>query len=474
MEPSSEESDPVARRKDGSATTPDDPAAAPDLDPSWVEAVQRRLIAWYDHHHRPLPWRETRDPYRILVSETMLVQTTVAAAIPFYHRFLERFPTIDALAAASEADVLKVWEGLGYYRRARLLHQAARVVVERHGGTVPSDPHTLAELPGVGRYIAGAVRSFAFDQPAPIVEANTQRLLARWLAIQTNLKAKPTQDRLWRAAERLVPPDQPGRFNQAFMELGALICKPTQPDCPLCPVTELCQARTLGLEERLPILSAKPTLLEGRELAVIVTLTHGGDANASTQSILLVQRGSQGLWAGFWEPPILHLDGANPAERPTIGPQPTSDDLAKALNALVGLPLVFSEISPSARVSSSSPLVTPSAWEDRNDAPFQLQANSPPSREPRPRRTRRSPADRSSIRYVVTKHRMTLEARQARVASPTASPPAANVSTATPEPRVARSGNLVEARFVTRDHLAALALTGPARSILSPWLAAVR
>ena len=200
---------------------------------------------------RDLPWRANRDPYRILVSEMMLVQTTVTAVIPYFERFLRRFPDPGALAAADESEVLKVWEGLGYYRRARQLHAAARMIVDEHGGTMPDDPAAVRALPGVGRYIAGAILSFAFDRPEPIVEANSQRVLARLLAIKENLKTASTQERIWQAAERLVPGSGAGTFNQALMELGALVCTPREPSCLVCPLSALCEARRLGLQDRL-------------------------------------------------------------------------------------------------------------------------------------------------------------------------------------------------------------------------------
>src|SRR3954453_515008 len=162
-----------AKAQDSSPpSSPED--TAPDRDPQWVARVRRKLADWYEHGHRDLPWRRTRDPYRILVAELMLVQTTVAAVIPYSERFLARFPTVEALAEADEADVLKAWEGLGYYRRARQLQAAAQAIVRDHGGRVPDDPESGRNLPGVGRYIAGAVLSFAFDRPEPILEANTQ------------------------------------------------------------------------------------------------------------------------------------------------------------------------------------------------------------------------------------------------------------------------------------------------------------
>ena len=185
-----------------------------------------------------------------LVSELMLVQTTVTAVIPYFERFLRRFPDLRSLADADEAEVLKAWEGLGYYRRARQLQAAARQVVREHAGRIPNDPAAVRALPGVGRYIAGAVLSFAFDRSEPIVEANSQRVLARLLALREDLKASPVRERIWKAAEHLVPEHGAGDFNQALMDLSALVCTPRSPSCLLCPLVTLCRARQLGLQER--------------------------------------------------------------------------------------------------------------------------------------------------------------------------------------------------------------------------------
>ena len=217
-----------------------------DQDSAWVAAVRDRLTAWYEEAKRDLPWRANGDPYRILVSEMMLVQTTVTAVIPYFERFLGRFPDVGTLAAADEAEVVKAWEGLGYYRRARQLHAAARMIVHEYGGAIPPEPAAVRALPGVGRYIAGAILSFAFDQPEPIVEANSQRVLARLLAIEEDLKAAATQHRIWQAAGRLVPAVGAGKFNQALMELGALVCTPREPACLVCPLSQLCAARGQG------------------------------------------------------------------------------------------------------------------------------------------------------------------------------------------------------------------------------------
>ena len=292
-------------------------------DHAWVERIRQRLVAWYERDHRALPWRESRDPYRILVSEMMLVQTTVAAVVPFYTRFLERFPDIRALAEADPAEVLKAWEGLGYYRRARQLHAAARKIVAEHDGIFPDDPVAIRALPGVGRYISGAILSFAFDLPAPILEANTQRVLARWLACREDLKTKPAQERLWQAAEALVPASGAGTFNQAFMELGALVCSPRAPLCLVCPVVGDCQAHALGIEERLPVVTPKAPPLVATEACALVE---------RERRWLIVQRGPGGLWEEFWEFPTIHLAGADPGGRSFGAPV----DLAEGVRRLTG------------------------------------------------------------------------------------------------------------------------------------------
>jgi A/G-specific adenine glycosylase len=273
---------------------------------SWITRVREKLAAWYDAGHRDLPWRRNRDPYRILVSESMLVQTTVTAVVPYFERFVAQFPTAAALAAADETDVVKAWEGLGYYRRARQLHAAAKAIVERHHGAMPDDSEALQALPGVGRYMAGAILSFAFDKAAPIVEANTQRVLARLIAWKEDLKTTRSQREVWKLAERLVPMEGAGRFNQAIMELGATVCAPKTPSCLLCPLSKECEARSLGMQDTLPFKTAKPPPKAVTErCAVVVRDKH----------VLLVQRASEGLWERFWEFPTIHVAGADPAGR---------------------------------------------------------------------------------------------------------------------------------------------------------------
>jgi A/G-specific adenine glycosylase len=293
-------------------------------DPQWIARVRAKLLAWYPTVARKLPWRETRDPYRILVSETMLVQTTVAAVIDYFHRFLERFPDVAALANADESDVLKAWEGLGYYRRARQLHRAAKTIVSEYDGVIPANASSLLALPGVGRYIAGAVSSFAFDLPVPIIEANTQRVLARWLALQEDVRSTPAQKRLWKVAEQLVPEIEPGQFNQAFMELGALICSPRTPTCLMCPVQSECRARKLGQQDSIPLMQPKAAPLQVSEVVVLVR---------KEDRYLVLQRGPGLLWESFWEFPTFHQQGVNPAKRPTD----LHDDLVKSFKEVFGI-----------------------------------------------------------------------------------------------------------------------------------------
>src|SRR5262249_26591429 len=193
--------------------------------------LRRRLLHWFGRHRRDLPWRRTRDPYAIWVSEVMLQQTQVATVIPFFERFCRSFPTLAALAAADEQDVLRHWEGLGYYRRARALHRAAQVLAAHHDGTFPNDPDIVRRLPGIGRYTLGAVLSQAFDRRLPILEANSLRVLCRLFGVRADPRSGPTRRLLWRLAEELLPPRRVGDFNQALMELAALVSSPSSPRC---------------------------------------------------------------------------------------------------------------------------------------------------------------------------------------------------------------------------------------------------
>lgn len=259
-----------------------------------TSAVRRPLLAWFDRHARDLPWRTDRDPYRIWISEVMLQQTTVAAVIPYFHRFLARFPTLADLAAAEPSDVLRLWEGLGYYSRARNLHAAARLIVGRHQGELPRDEDAVRQLPGFGRYTANAVLSQAYDVRLPILEANSVRLLCRLAAIDDDPKDPATLKKLWALAGDLVPDRRPGDFNQALMELGALVCTPSDPRCGECPLTSLCHSHALGRVHEIPrkVARAKPTLV--RETAVVLWREN---------KVFLAQRPSTGRWADLWEFP---------------------------------------------------------------------------------------------------------------------------------------------------------------------------
>lgn len=210
-----------------------------------VKAFRKTLHEWFARDPRDYPWRRTQDPWAVLVSEVMLQQTQVATVLGrgFFSRFMERFPTPAALAAASEPELLKAWEGLGYYRRARMLQATARALVETHAGRFPADAAQLRHLPGIGRYTAGAVASFAFDLPEPVVDGNIARVLARLFDFQTQIDSSAGQRQLWDWAGALLDPAAPRRFNSAIMELGQRVCRPGQPLCATCPVASFCQTR---------------------------------------------------------------------------------------------------------------------------------------------------------------------------------------------------------------------------------------
>jgi A/G-specific adenine glycosylase len=247
-------------------------------------AFRTQLLAWYDAHARALPWRESRDLYRVWLSEIMLQQTRVAAVIAHYHEFLRRFPTVEKVARAREASVLAAWSGLGYYRRARLLHAAAKVVMRELGGRFPTTAEGLQDLPGVGRYTAAAIASIAFEEPVAVVDGNVERVLQR-----ISGRRLEGED-FWQAAHRLLDRRRPGDFNQAMMELGATVCTPRAPACLTCPVVDLCATRgemTGG---------AKATRQKKREIHYALDIRDG--------AVFLVQRArNAGLMAGMWELP---------------------------------------------------------------------------------------------------------------------------------------------------------------------------
>lgn len=270
-----------------------------------LRGFHRRLLKWYVAAARPLPWRATTDPYRIWVSEVMLQQTTVEVVLPYYERFIKRFPSVEALSRAPLDQVLRLWEGLGYYRRARNLHAAARLVMRQHAGRVPRAPELLRGLPGIGRYTAGAIASLAFDQPEPILEANTLRVYSRLLGFGGDPRTAAGQKTLWAFAAAILPLTGAGRINQALMELGASICLPARPHCALCPVARYCSACKLGLQCRIPK-AARPQGVE-RITEAAVAVRRGG-------KLWLMRRPDAGRWAGMWDFPRFRLaKSPNPA-----------------------------------------------------------------------------------------------------------------------------------------------------------------
>lgn len=313
------------------------PAAPPagitdEVSPSELTTLRRAMLRWYRAHRRDLPWRtpptapgnrQTKrlpDPYHVLVSEAMLQQTQVATVIDYYNRFRATFPTVNDLAQADEQQVLKLWQGLGYYRRARHLHAAARVIVAKHRGRVPDNADDLRALPGVGRYTAGAVASIAYGRRRPAVDGNIARVLARWHAIRSPINAPATIRRLWTLAETALPKTHPGDFNQALMELGALVCTPQAPKCTDCPVRKHCRSYAQGITDSIP----EPAL---RKRALRVE--HHTLAIERRGKYLFQQRPERGLWSKMWQLPTL--------EAPQTTPTPTA--LCDWAHELLGLEL---------------------------------------------------------------------------------------------------------------------------------------
>lgn len=262
--------------------------------------LQEKLLAWFVQNARRLPWRGTRDAYRVWVSEIMLQQTQVATVIDYFTRFMESFPTVTVLADASEEDVLRHWEGLGYYRRARQLHAAARVIRDAHAGCFPEDFAAVLALPGVGRYTAGAVLSIAKNQRLPILEANTVRLFARLIALEEPVNTAAAQKRLWAYAESLVASEKypPGEVNQALMEVGSLVCTPRGPRCDACPLRDFCEAHQQDRVAEIPVAAPKMRYEDRREAAVVITRP----APQGTEVCLLRYAPHQ-RWGGLWDFP---------------------------------------------------------------------------------------------------------------------------------------------------------------------------
>lgn len=263
--------------------------------PSKQKRLTPLLLDWYAAHRRPFPWREEATPYRIWVSEIMLQQTRIEAALPYFERFMAALPDIPALAEVSEERLMKLWEGLGYYSRARNLQKAARAVMERFGGELPADYEQLLTLPGIGDYTAGAIASMAFGLPVPAVDGNVLRVAARLLNDSGDIMSIPVKKRLKEVITAMMPSDKPGDFNQALMELGETVCLPnTIPLCNECPFKEHCQGLSQGHPELLPVRAAKKER-RCEQRTVFVILSEG--------RVLLHRRENKGLLAGLWELP---------------------------------------------------------------------------------------------------------------------------------------------------------------------------
>jgi A/G-specific adenine glycosylase len=274
---------------------------APAVQPSRAAAVRRRLLAWWDAGRRDLPWRaragEQPDPYRVWISEVMLQQTRVDAVIPYYARFLARFPTLETLAAAPPDEVLRLWSGLGYYARARNLHRAARETLARHGG-LPADPAALRALPGFGPYTTGAVASLAFGARAAAVDGNVTRVLSRVFLVDAPPASRAARTRVAALADGLVPADRPGDFNQALMDLGATVCTKPVPACAACPLAGACEARAAGREREVPPARVRAAPRE-LEVACAVVRRRG--------ALLVARRDGEGLLGGLWELPCAEV-----------------------------------------------------------------------------------------------------------------------------------------------------------------------
>ncbi len=277
-----------------------------------MEGMSRRettfatpLLAWFRRRKRDLPWRRRASPYSTWISEVMLQQTVVKTVVPYFERWMERYPDVAALARARESDVLRLWEGLGYYHRARALLASARIIVDRHGGAIPSDYDALRALPGIGDYTASAILSIAFGRPLPVLDGNVKRVVSRLLALRRWTGAAEAKARAWLAAS--ISRRAPGAFNEALMELGATVCRPGAPDCPSCPVAAACRARRLGLAARIP---ARKTLrIEKRSRAVAIVIDR--------DRVLLEKRGLGTIASGLWGLPGIEGTGA-PALRRSL------------------------------------------------------------------------------------------------------------------------------------------------------------
>lgn len=271
-------------------------------------ALQNALLSWFSKHRRDLPWRMDYTPYRTWIAEIMMQQTQMDRGVTYFLRWMERFPDIASVAEASETDLLKAWEGLGYYRRVRNIQAAARVILERHGGVFPEKYEAILDLPGIGPYTAGAIASTAFNQEVPCVDGNVERVLSRIFNIDTPVKEEPAKSQIYTLAQELIPPGKARYFNQALMELGALVCR-KKAVCAFCPVQDMCEACRLGIQESRPVAGRKPTITR-IEMASGVLLYNG--------RIFIQRRQNNDVWGGLWEFPGGCLEEGETCEQALI------------------------------------------------------------------------------------------------------------------------------------------------------------
>lgn len=260
------------------------------------KTFQNKLLSWFHKEKRPLPWRNDKDPYRIWISEIMLQQTQVVTVIPYYSRWLKAFPTLSSLARAPLSQVLTLWEGLGYYRRVRMLHQAARFITRKLQGKIPEKATLLERLPGIGRYTAGAIASIAFHEKVPVLDGNVIRILTRLFAIRSSIDKGQTLKTLWELAGSLLPDQSPGDFNQAMMELGATVCHPQNPACGKCPLVKLCVSRRLGSSMTFPRKTRKEKYEKIRMFALIL--------ESADRKTFLCRQPPGHWWHGLWTFPF--------------------------------------------------------------------------------------------------------------------------------------------------------------------------
>ena len=313
------------------------------LSPRQLVSLRRNLLAWYRANRRDFPWRRGRDPYRIWLAEIMLQQTRIAAVLPYYERFLERFPNVRELARARESEVLKYWAGLGYYSRARNLHRAAKQIVHEHAARFPSDVNSTFALPGIGHYTAAAILSIAYDVPLAALDGNVARVLARLFAVRGDLRAPKTWQRLANAAQTLLPSHATGDWNQAMMELGETICAPRSPDCAACPIARHCKARALGIAEKLPTARQKRATANVHIAAAVLVDSRG-------HTLLTKTPGAHDsvLFSRLWQFPAVAVAGnGNSGHAPASGSANHSanvaadgvaNELAEHLRVSLGIP----------------------------------------------------------------------------------------------------------------------------------------